>query len=446
MPRSFLFRLFAAAVPAGDHVPDGELLRRFAADRDSAAFELIVRRHADAVWSAALRIVRNEADADDVFQATFLALVRKAGAVRGACVGGWLHRVAVHAALKLKARRTRSVSDGVAPAEAAAPTGPDPELAAVVHEELARLPERYRLPVVLCDLEGQTHAEAAKTLGWPVGSVSGRLSRARDILRDRLTRRGFAAPAALVAVAAPEFAVQAAAALACGAAAASPAAVALTEGVLTAMRTAKLKITAAVLAATGMLALAGAGGIYALADPPAPAIPGELPIPEKAEPVKVVGTGTDITAFPDLTKEGEKAPWDDPTRCPLLFGPGDLATDANDTPYAKLLKARVNLLRQALQQQLALYQKGQSDGTAVGEVADRLVGAAMELEIDPKKKIPWLRERVIVLHALEAIADARRMAARGTGTAVLLARERRLAAESDLLLFTAPPPKPKGGR
>src|SRR5262245_7858758 len=113
MSRRYLFRLFAAAAPAGDHVSDRELLRRYVATRDSAAFELLVRRHADAVWAAALRIVGNETDADDVFQATFLALLRKAGSVRETCIGGWLHRVAVNAALKPKAGRTPTVMEGV---------------------------------------------------------------------------------------------------------------------------------------------------------------------------------------------------------------------------------------------------------------------------------------------------------------------------------------------
>src|SRR5437763_16524847 len=106
MARRF-FRLLSAATQAGDHVSDAELLRRFTRSRDSAAFELLVRRHADAVWSAALRVLRNEADAEDAFQAAFLVLARKAGSVRGACVGGWLHRVAVNAALKLKASPAR---------------------------------------------------------------------------------------------------------------------------------------------------------------------------------------------------------------------------------------------------------------------------------------------------------------------------------------------------
>src|SRR5438552_1882734 len=103
MPRWSLGHLFAIARAGGDRVADRELLRRFVATHDSAAFELLVRRHADAVWAASLRVLGNTADAEDAFQATFLALVRKAGSVRDGCVGGWLHRIAVNAALKLKA-------------------------------------------------------------------------------------------------------------------------------------------------------------------------------------------------------------------------------------------------------------------------------------------------------------------------------------------------------
>jgi DNA-directed RNA polymerase specialized sigma24 family protein len=149
-----LLRLLGAVPPGGDAVSDAELLRRYAATRDAAAFELLVRRHADAVWTACVRVLRNEHDADDAFQTTFLVLARKAGSVRGSCAGGWLHRVAVNAALKLKAGRTRSVSDGVNVRTTPSLTlrvRPEPDDLAAVHEELARLPDRYRLPVVLCE-------------------------------------------------------------------------------------------------------------------------------------------------------------------------------------------------------------------------------------------------------------------------------------------------------
>ena len=111
----FLIRLLGAAPPGGDLVPDVELLRRYAATRDPAAFELLVRRHANAVYAACVRVLRNDADADDAFQTTFLVLAKKATAIRGACAGAWLHRVAVNAALKLRARRTPTVREGVEP-------------------------------------------------------------------------------------------------------------------------------------------------------------------------------------------------------------------------------------------------------------------------------------------------------------------------------------------
>src|SRR3954453_3325065 len=108
-----LCRILGAAAPSGDVLPDAELLRRYAATRDAAAFELLVRRHADAVWTACARVLRNDADADDAFQATFLVLAKKAATVRGACAGAWLHRVAVNVAMKLRARRTPTIRKGV---------------------------------------------------------------------------------------------------------------------------------------------------------------------------------------------------------------------------------------------------------------------------------------------------------------------------------------------
>ena len=297
MPRRFPFHLLATLPPAGDHVPDAELLRRFARDRDPAALELVVRRHADAVWAACRRVSRSEADAEDAFQAAFLVLARKAASVRGACAGGWLHRVAVNAALKLRAAARR---EGEAPAEPgsdrrlggslALPETDDPpqvvesdELAAVVQEEVARLPDRYRLPVVLCDLEGQSHAEAARALRWPVGSVSGRLSRARGLLRDRLARRGYGAAPVVILPAGglPPRLVSSTTAAVSGAVPVSPSVSLVAEGVLSAMRTAKLQLTAAVVASAGLLGLAGVGTYTVLAQDTSAPKTGTVP---KAEP------------------------------------------------------------------------------------------------------------------------------------------------------------------
>jgi RNA polymerase sigma factor (sigma-70 family) len=189
--------LHAAYAAPADGVSDAELLARCAAGADDAAFELLVRRHAELVWAVCRAVARDHHAAEDAFQAAFLALARRAAAVRGRCAAGWLARVAYHAALKTRGRCAAALSEE--PPSAA----PDPcavaeraELGAVVQEELNRLPERYRVPVVLCHLHGLTQAEAAKQLELPVGTVATRVRRGLDRLRDRLTRRGVALPAA----------------------------------------------------------------------------------------------------------------------------------------------------------------------------------------------------------------------------------------------------------
>lgn len=273
MHGQFLLRLLSGTIPSGEHVPDAELLRKFTQERDTAAIELLIRRHANAVWTACRRVLASDADAEDAFQATFLVLARKAGAIRGACVGGWLHRVAVNAALKLREHSHRIAS---APAEqlaeVAAPDSNDPDmdLSAAVQEELARLPERYRLPVVLCELEGHTHAEAASLLGWPVGSVSGRLSRARTLLRDRLSRRGLSKPAVMLpALGAPSAVVRNAVAVIAGTVPVLPTVSTLTTGVLLMMRLAKGKLIAAWLMTIGLIVFAGFGAYVAMGQRPA---------------------------------------------------------------------------------------------------------------------------------------------------------------------------------
>ena len=183
---------------------DGQLLERFATRRGEAAeaaFEALVSRHGPMVLRVARGMLRDPHDVDDAFQATFLVLVRKAGSIgERELLGPWLYGVAHRVALKARAvaaRRSRR-EGGIAddPPDDVA-EGPWLDLRPVLHEELNRLPEKYRKPVVLCHLQGLTHAEAAVELAWPVGTVSVRLARARKLLKERLTRRGLTVTASL---------------------------------------------------------------------------------------------------------------------------------------------------------------------------------------------------------------------------------------------------------
>jgi len=194
LPRG-LGQLFGPGTTIG--LDEGRLIERFVASQDASAFEAIVSRHGPMVWGVCRRSLRDPNDAEDAFQATFLILARRARSIRDpGRLGGWLHGVARKVAVR--ARRDAARRPGVE-ADAVACPGPGPgddldlrERADLLHGEIDRLPDRYRQPVVLCHLEGCTHEEAAERLGWPVGTVRGRLSRGRDRLRDRLTRRGMA--------------------------------------------------------------------------------------------------------------------------------------------------------------------------------------------------------------------------------------------------------------
>jgi RNA polymerase sigma factor (sigma-70 family) len=276
--------------------PDAELLERFAAQRDEAAFAALVKRHGPMVLNVCRSILRHEQDAEDAFQATFLVLARKANAIRQpGALAGWLHEVAHHAALKAQANavRRRAQERRAAPPAAANPALDMTlrDLQRVLHEELRRLPEKYRLPLVLCYLEDRSREEAASQLGWSKGTVRGRLERGRERLRRRLMSRGVALSGLLCAAVAPraagasllgsvlglgasagrgllpesltQAAVCCGVAVAAGASAAAivpPPVAALAAGVSRAMLVTKAKITAVVLLAAGLL-IAGAGAV-----------------------------------------------------------------------------------------------------------------------------------------------------------------------------------------
>jgi RNA polymerase sigma factor (sigma-70 family) len=198
-----------AGAPAADEPGDGELLRCFAAGRDEAAFRQLVRRHGPMVLGACRRLLGNHHDAEDAFQAAFLILARRAGAIRRPeALGAWLHEVAVRTARRARTREAaRRLHERQVP--------PMPErdflagvawrdLQGVLDEEIGRLPAGLRVPVVLCYLEGRTYEQASKQLRCPPGTLSRRLARARGLLRSRLVRRGLALPAGVLAAALAE--------------------------------------------------------------------------------------------------------------------------------------------------------------------------------------------------------------------------------------------------
>ena len=189
--------LFGAGGAAGSS--DAELLDRFEAGGSGAdaAFGVLLERHGPMVLAVCRRLAGDRTAADDAFQATFLALIRRSGSIRvRGSLAPWLFAVARRIAHRAR-RRAIGRREAPCPAdfEAIDPTSPADSLerletSRILFEEIGRLPERYRAPLVLCHVEGRTHDQAATDLGWPVGTVRGRLSRARVLLRDRLHRRG----------------------------------------------------------------------------------------------------------------------------------------------------------------------------------------------------------------------------------------------------------------
>jgi RNA polymerase sigma-70 factor (ECF subfamily) len=284
----------AALLRDGAGLTDAELLEAFVTRRDEAYFEALVRRHGPMVLGVCRRILGNAHDAEDAFQAAFLVLAQRAAAVVPRhLVGNWLYGVAYRTALAARraaARRRareRQVHDMPEPRVGAEETWQ--ELLPLLDRELDRLPARYRAPVVLCHLEGRTRKEAARQLGLPVGTVSGRLTTALRLLARRLRRHGLAlSVGALAAALSPKAAsacvppallaatVQAAPLLAAGQAASGGAVAAevaaLAKGVMRSMLLARLKVLPIVLLAFAAL---GGGAAAGLAYHTSAAGPGE---------------------------------------------------------------------------------------------------------------------------------------------------------------------------
>ncbi len=268
-------------VGAIGELTDGQLLERFArrdAETAELAFAALVERHGPMVLRVCRSVLRDSHDAQDAFQATFLVLIKKARALWVSdSLGPWLHQVAYRTASCARSAAVRRRQHEKRVSEIAADATSEPaaivnDWEPVLHEEIARLPARYRVPMVLCELEGRTHEQAARHLGWPVGTVKSRLARGRLRLRDRLIRRGLAPCGALsVLISSPfeataaippalanstiwgakTFATANASTALAGLYSASVAA--LTKGVLRAMILTKLKIAALGVVSAGII-------------------------------------------------------------------------------------------------------------------------------------------------------------------------------------------------
>jgi RNA polymerase sigma factor (sigma-70 family) len=404
--------LFSSGTLGG--LTDRQLLDRFVNRNDASsedAFTILVERHGPMVWGVCRRVLPDRDAADDAFQATFLVLVRRASAVRvDDSLGPWLYGVSRRVAARARAtslRRRASETGGAV--EAVAGPAPDPDLAerlALLDEEIGRLPEHQRAAVVLCDLEGLAHDEAARRLDCPVGTVESRLSRGRQRLRDRLVRRGLAPAAAALW---PEMARETSAAMPAAlmthtvrfitsspAAGAVPVAVtALAQGVIQMMWLARLKPLVAVAAA---LIVTSTGVAVVGRQQPAPEQVQEQP---KIPPAKAVGAGGAPLAAQDIAAERALA------RQQLVLINNALAMLHN---FA--LNARIDLGSPSM----AIWERRRLETL-------RKAGAGKA------EMIAALEETIKSLNAYEAVAKARKEAARGTELDVFEFQFRRMEAE-----------------
>ena len=401
--------LFSNGVLGG--LTDRQLVERFVNRNDSSAedaFTILVERHGPMVWGVCRRLLPDPHAAADAFQATFLVLVRRASAVRvDDSLGPWLYGVSRRVAARTRATslRQRACETGGVDAVAVPPSDPaGAERLAILDEEIGRLPERERAAVVLCDLEGLLHDDAARRLGCPVGTVESRLSRGRQRLRDRLVRRGLDPSAAALW---PEIAREASSAMPAAlikslarfvtsspAAGALPVAVAtLAEGVIKMMWLARLKPLVAVAAA---LVLATAAVAVQERQQPAPERKGDQAKTAPPAPAGAVGAGApDIAVNRAIARE-----------------------------QLALIDAALAAMRQ-------LAQNGQLDiaSPSFSIWGRRLVDTLRKAGAGKAELIAALEKHIKDLKQDEVLAQARLEAARGTQVDVFDVRFRRMEAE-----------------
>jgi RNA polymerase sigma factor (sigma-70 family) len=410
----------------GAGLSDAQLLTCFIEQRDEAAFEALLRRHGPMVLGVCRRILRRVADVEDAFQATFLVFVRKAAAIRSReTVGNWLYGVAYNTALKaraLNARRDMRERNTVDSLETVAVQEDSRwhELQPLLDRELSRLPDKHRLPIVLCDLEGKPRKDAAQQLGLAEGTLSSRLTRGRALLAGRLAHHGVVLSgsvlgalllqsAASASLPAPLVSATLASAIGCASGqiaagtAISERVAALTKGVLTMMWISKFKTPAVMVVALAFV-LAGAAVTQVL-------VAGQQPTGKAEEAAGPAAKGVGQGAKAGTAKE-------DPT-----------TDNAPKDKVKALLKEKLTIVMQRAEMTARLAQLG---GTSQEELANaNLRVFAVELELcETDKERVAVHEKIVKIYTtLEEMARRSEKNAVASHEEALEATMKRLDAE-----------------
>jgi RNA polymerase sigma factor (sigma-70 family) len=390
---------------------NGQLLECFLAQRDEAAFAALMRRHGPMVFGVCRRVLRNAHDAEDAFQATFLVLVRKARSIgRPELLGNWLYGVAYRTALAARGAtaKRRAKEREMAKSEAVEETDWH-EPASLLDSELVRLPEKYRVPIVLCDLAGKTRKEAARQLGWPEGTINSRLARGRVILAKRLSRLGAVFSGGAIAAAMAEQAasvgmpvglqastLKAATVVAAGTATAtgivSAKVVALTDRIVKTMFLTKLQIAATLLTAVVAVGATMAfGPLSPQADKPA-----------QNRPEFATGNG------PELPAKDKESKADDPTQSKASTpnqSPKDKEPQADDLKANEADVSKQNLLlKQHLEEYKAALKCVQADARRLKKVIkqerEQIVGKLTKIDVEKNTVSINLRGTAIAINDL----------------------------------------------
>ncbi|HEY7328232.1 MAG TPA: sigma-70 family RNA polymerase sigma factor [Gemmataceae bacterium] len=433
---AYLRRLVGTAATDGS---DAELLERFARQREEAAFEALLRRHGPLVWSVCRRVLAQEHAAEDAFQATFLVLVRKARSVsKQASIRSWLHGVALRVALRARQqeqlrRRREQETPSRSPGEA---TWQD--VRPILDEEIQRLPEKYRLPVILCYLEGQTNDEAARLLNCPRGTIATRLARARERLRFRLLRRGVTLSAGALmamltdnlmsAVVPPLLLAQTTKAVLMGTASVSI--IALTEGVIHAMFLSKVKTATVFALVLAGVAGTGAGAYYLRAQ----ASPSQVAPPKPAEVPAIQGIGQDEQA------EKLRKDWEELSKQLADVAPDNEAAGKPEERFRKLLQVRREMAVLERSIRYEYYRAGWNEpGTSnpvtlhlAIDATKHLLKSDLELSKNKEERVAAREEYLKVIKEIVKISAAQYKVGRILRSALSSALYEQLDAEVEL--------------